>query len=424
MKRNFTSAGMVALGVLGLCTAGAQEKPWNLSAKLRTFYDDNYATLPAGAANRDDSFGIEVNPVARMTTGAGPTAVQLIYDYRMRFFEGRGDSQIDNQHLVTFDVKNKPDDRTTLTFKNVFAYAQEPGVNETVITSAVKTEGSYFNNRANLGLQVNLNERVGLETGYENVFYDYEQDNDTVIPVGARSALLDRVEHYFNLSTRWKVQPTLDGIVGYRYGAIRQTSEDLLATGVAGRAAPGNILPNERDADTHFAFVGADKRFTDVLAGSLRVGIQFTDFPNAQAGASDSAVNPFADSSVTYRLPSDGSVRLGVKHARNQTDVAFAAGSNPTLDSETTTLYGTVNSRLFGQLSGGLVFQYQRSSFNGGSQDSKIDNLAALGANLKYNILPNRLVAETGYSFERLDSDITGRSFSRNRVYIGLSATY
>jgi len=48
--------------------------------------------------------------------------------------------------------------------------------------------------------------------------------------------------------------------------------------------------------------------------------------------------------------------------------------------------------------------------------------------NLSYAFNPN-LSAEVGYMFDRLDSDVmysltTDRSYSRNRVYIGLRAAY
>ena len=43
--------------------------------------------------------------------------------------------------------------------------------------------------------------------------------------------------------------------------------------------------------------------------------------------------------------------------------------------------------------------------------------------NLTYEI--NRfLAAEAGYNYDRLDSDLSFRSFTRNRVYVGLRASY
>ena len=46
-----------------------------------------------------------------------------------------------------------------------------------------------------------------------------------------------------------------------------------------------------------------------------------------------------------------------------------------------------------------------------------------MGVNVTYEI--NKfLAAEAGYNYDRLDSDVGFRSFTRNRVYVGLRASY
>jgi len=46
-----------------------------------------------------------------------------------------------------------------------------------------------------------------------------------------------------------------------------------------------------------------------------------------------------------------------------------------------------------------------------------------LGLNLEYRFNPH-LSAEAGYNYDRLDSDLQTRGFDRNRVYIGVKASY
>jgi hypothetical protein len=46
-----------------------------------------------------------------------------------------------------------------------------------------------------------------------------------------------------------------------------------------------------------------------------------------------------------------------------------------------------------------------------------------LGLNLEYRFTPN-WATEFGYNYDRLDSDLPFRSFTRNRVYAGVRATY
>ena len=127
---------------------------------------------------------------------------------------------------------------------------------------------------------------------------------------------------------------------------------------------------------------------------------------------------------MTWTYNPGSYMQLGVRHQRNQTDVVQGfAGTTPVQDQESTGVYGVVNHRIAPNFTGSLLGQVQRSSFRGGGLDSKIDILGAIGVNFAYQV--NAFVtAEAGYNFDRLDSDLVGRSFSRNRVYFGLRATY
>jgi hypothetical protein len=45
------------------------------------------------------------------------------------------------------------------------------------------------------------------------------------------------------------------------------------------------------------------------------------------------------------------------------------------------------------------------------------------GADLEYRF-NEHFSTHAGYNYDRLDSDVGGRSFTRNRVYIGVTASY
>ena len=133
----------------------------------------------------------------------------------------------------------------------------------------------------------------------------------------------------------------------------------------------------------------------------------------------DNAVNPYADASLTYIYMKNSSVQFGIRHARQQTD-AFS------MDSEATTLYASVSQEITAKLKASLLGQYQNSAFGNAFsatyQDQAEDYFSA-GLNLEYAI-NQYLAAETGYNFDRLSSDLNTRSFTRNRIYIGLRASY
>ena len=70
--------------------------------------------------------------------------------------------------------------------------------------------------------------------------------------------------------------------------------------------------------------------------------------------------------------------------------------------------------------------QYQHSAYGdssvGGTGDDT-DNLFFAGATIAYQFNPH-IAAEAGYTYDRLDSDLAFRSFTRNRVYIGTRLSY
>ena len=74
-----------------------------------------------------------------------------------------------------------------------------------------------------------------------------------------------------------------------------------------------------------------------------------------------------------------------------------------------------------------LIGQYQHSTYDNGFSGDTADDYYLLGVNLTYEI--NKwLAAEAGYNYDRLDSDLDAggisRSFTRNRVYVGVRGTY
>jgi uncharacterized protein (PEP-CTERM system associated) len=129
------------------------------------------------------------------------------------------------------------------------------------------------------------------------------------------------------------------------------------------------------------------------------------------------------DGSATWTYNPGSYLQVGLKHQRNQTDVAFTVSPTAVQDQESTAVYGTINHRISPKMTGSLLGQYQHSTFHSGGVDGKIDQLGTLGVNLSYQVNPF-ISCEMGYNYDRLDSDLAFRSFTRNRIYFGLRATY
>jgi hypothetical protein len=421
MKKMITSASLVALGAAGVHAAYAPElspqqttKPWSVSASLRGFYDDNYNTAPRGL--RRDSFGIEVSPSAALNLQLEQTFIGLSYVYGMRWYEDRSRNSADHTHQANAKVSHAFTDRYRLDLGNSFVYAQEPTLVEPLagIPLLRRAEQSAVRNYATSSLSVDLTEELSTVVGYSNTLVDYEQSGP-----GSYSALLDRMEHEPHISLRWRFVPTTIGVLGYQFQAVNHTSNSRLTPALPA-AHPLN-RPEVRDRFTHFAFLGIDHTFNHALSASVRGGAQFTSYhENSPVG---DQVNPYVDANTTWTYLPDSYVTVGLRHTRTQTDVGFFGPIlSPTMDAETTAVYGSLNHK-FGPVVASLMGQYQNSRFQGGFAHNQREDYFLTGINLAYEINPF-LLAETGYNFDRIDSDLPFRTYTRNRVYVGLRATY
>lgn len=425
MKKMILTTGVAAIGMTSLQAAYApglssmeKSKPWSISLAVRGFYDDNPLTAPS--ATKDGSFGFEVAPTLSFNLPLEQTFIGLNYAYSLRYYENRRNNNLDQSHNFGAKLDHAFSERYKVQLAENFIIAQEPTVIDPngIITTPLRTDGNNLHNIAGVTFSAQVTELIGLEVGYANNIYDYEQNAADVtsplnpLGIGSRSAVLDRMEQLISLSLRYQIQPKLIGILGYQYGMSDFNSDELIFAGVTSKA---------RNTRSHYVFVGADNTFNERLSGSLRVGARFTDYYN-DANASNETT-PYVDGSLSYAYNPGSFVQFGVRVDKNATDVVGTSAASPTVDQKSVGIYAALTHRITARLSGNLLGQYQLSSFNGGSADGKKDNFYIFGANLNYLINPH-LSAELGYNFDRLDSDLAGRSYSRNRVFVGIKGTY
>jgi hypothetical protein len=417
MNKLIAAAGIATIGLLGAPQSHAQTKFWSVSATLRGFYDDNYATIPStpapGAPKARDSFGIEVSPTIALNFNDNDvTLYGLSYTYNGKYYEDRDSHQMDHSHQVSAFLDHNFSPRYRVKFTDSFVVAQEsqlldPGLSATPL----RAEGDNVRNLGTALFSAGLTELLSADVGYQNLLYDYEQDGN-----GSRSALLDRMEQLFQLNLRWQATPNTVGLIGYQFGMVDQNSSDFLDVTATTKAS-------FRDNRSHYAYLGVDHAFTPDLNGSLRAGGQYTEFPNVPSGSGvdDNAFGPYVDANLTYRYMKDCFAQLGVKHTRIQTDASA-------LDTATTAVYANVSHKITAKLTFNVIGQFQDNTFNetlpfSPAVDDKTDLLFLAGVNLNYAICEH-FSAEAGYNYDRLDSDLNNRSFTRNRVYIGVRASY
>jgi hypothetical protein len=408
MKKMLTSAGLVLLGATGIQAQHAAapqltrletSKPWSVAASLRGFYDDNYVTRPSDLER--DSYGIEVSPSVGFNWTLPQTYVGLSYVYGAKWYEDRKDDEWDHSHQANLKLSHAFTERYKLDISDTFVIAQEPELFQG--GTFLRQEGDNVRNTADATFTAGLTEQLSTVLGYKNSFYDF--DNDRL------SALLDRMEHLGHISLPYQIVPTTVGILGYQYGVTEYDNDNFLSPGVNS---------DIRDNTSHYGFVGVDHAFSPQFSASARVGAQFTDYENAD----EDTVSPYVDANTRWDYMEGSYAVLGVKHQRQATDVANSAvGGLPTLDQEATTVYTSISHEIFKNFTASVLAQYQRAEFEGGAADGDIEQFLLAGVNLTYQF-NQYLAAEAGYNFDRLDSDLDDRSFTRNRVYVGVRATY
>jgi len=437
MKKIIASVGLAALGVSTLhaqytpgVTPAEMAKPWSLAVTLRGFYDDNFLTLHNGPSVRS-SYGMEVSPSASLNHTINNTAFTVSYVYDWRYYEHTSTS--DSQHQLNASVTQNFSENYRMQVTESFIVAQEPTVvaNSGIISTPLRTEGSNIHNDGKVAFTAVLTPKLDLQLSYENNLYAYQQTYGDVVqfpgaPLSpSYSALLDRMEQLATVNLNWKVMNDLVGVAGYSYGHTGYTSpEPIIFAGAVGAQSfgnPGNIKSQIRDSDSHFFFVGADQTITSKLTGSIRAGGEYLDYYNAHADD----LSPYVQALMTWTYMKASSLQGMIMHQHSATDVVGALPGNgkPVLDSETTSASLSLNQQITGGLSGWLLGQYQHSDFNGGTVDGQSEDFFIVNMKLGYRF-SEYLTAETGYNWYKLVSDVSGRDYTRNLVYVGVRATY
>jgi hypothetical protein len=439
MKKVIASAGLVALGAAATQTALCQlvetDKPWTLSATMRGFYDDNYDTQPSGPGRRS-SFGFEGRPSAAVNWENGGTTLTASYTLDARYYTDRINNDTDWSHDFEAFFNHNFSSRMSLDIRDSFVVAQEPEVLDPSSPAGepLRLNGNNIRNMGAINFHDQLTPLLGIVAGFKNTMYDYQDTSDTTSGTGAGlestktslATLLNRLESTWTLDTRWTILPTTVGVIGYQFEWVDYTRNQPINLGFPGPHGP--IMSDNRDDYSHYAYVGVDHSFRSDLRGSVRVGGEYVDYYKALAPNTDHSLSPYADVSLDWTYTEAGDLVVGFRHSHNQTDQAGTASVNGsyTFDQESSAVYASVVQRLTPispNLTATVTGQYQNAAYHGGALEGESDNLYLVGLNLTYQF--NRYFsADLGYNYDKLDSDIAGRPYDRNRVYIGVTGSY
>jgi hypothetical protein len=416
MKKTVASIGLLAaLGVGGLQAASVAGlssetvKPWDVSISLRGFYDDNINSVHSGP-DKDGSFGVQVRPALGFQWGTEQTSLHLGYAYNFNYYEKRplgNADRFDQNHTFDVGLSHSFTPQVQLSLADSFVIGQEPDAlrYDPTFQTFQRISGDNIRNYGFINLDVQLSRLFGLQVGYANAFFDYDDE--------VNSVLLDRVEHMPHVDARWQLAPTTVGLIGYKYREVNYTGDGLI---------DGFVPSDQRDSRAHYIYAGVEHSFRPDLTGSLKAGASFIDYYNDPNDQSD--VAPYVEGSLKYLYMPESTLEVGFKYDRNATDVFSVANNGDiTQDAQSAVLWANVSHRFTPRIYGNLVGQVQHSTYNGGTFDDESDTFFLAGFNVEYRFNPF-LAATAGYNFDHLSSDVPNRGFDRNRVYLGVTARY
>ena len=422
MKKIVISTGFAAVGAIALQPALAANmdsvspKAWSVSGTLREFYDDNYNT---SANNRQGSWGTELTPTIAYNLPLQQTDLGIRYTYGLYYYQNRLDlheNPFDQTHQVDLWLDHAINERWKVRATDTFSVGQEPELLQTPSTP-YRVNGNNLANHANFYLDTQWTKEFGTSLHYGNDFYNYQNRGfNTTNSTYSLAGKLNRTEQRVGLDGQWTFDPQTMVFAGYTY-----SWSDYYGNEVIGQYLGLPIMSDARNNQEHEAHVGLQHQLTANLSLSGQLGVQYSTDNNPYQKSD--YVSPTASFSASYTYAPGSYIQLGVSQSRNATDIAsVGTDGSITQDQNTTAVYADINHKLTEKLMVTGIARYSYSYFEGGAE-SGADKFLNLGLNLSYAI--NRhLSADIGYNFDQLFSQLDQRGFTRNRGYMGLTASF
>ncbi len=292
---------------------------------------------------------------------------------------------------LTFEAAYAVSRRLKISDNFYIAYEAEPdyGVGVSVGTFS----GQYLYGYNNLNVAYAWSERFSTTTSYTIDGIDYT-DNPSIADQE------NHLEHIFSQQFSYALSRTTALTAEYRFSMVRYSGGVLSAA---------NTNP---DYVSHYAMIGVDQAWSPRLTGSLRVGAQFYESNR------ENKVAPAAEASLAYKLSRKSNIRWYAQ-----------AGYDPTLLGDYASNYavhtgvvGTYRLTESFALNAGIHYVY--SQYDGFEDLSSFhENELDLSAGFTYNIWRN-VSLDANYTYTTISSELDTQSYERNRVNVGLNATF
>lgn len=285
---------------------------------------------------------------------------------------------------AAFNIAHEISQRLKISNNFYAAYEVEP--NTAIGATTTLWNGQYFYGYENFNVSYAWSRRVTTTTSYtiDGIFYD-----DAFI-----SASEDRLSHIIAQQFAYALSPRTQLVAEYRYRNVN--------------------FKNRSDVDfqSHYALAGVDHAWSQRLTTSVRGGAEFFSSERTDQ------VAPYGEFALDYFVDRQTSIRWFSAIGFDATELqqfdsrySFRTGLNANHQ---------VDRRL--GLNGGVSYVY--SDFDGGDIiPSVTENSIFLSAGLSYLLFSN-VSLNANYTYTILSSDDPFREFDRNRVALGMSASF
>ena len=393
---------------------------WNVAGTLRGFYDDNYDTAPSGA--KIGSFGFEVSPQISLNVPLQQTELGVRYIYGLYYYEKREDwdqDPIDQTHQFDLWLDHAFSERWQARVQDSFVVGQEPELIDPNTSVTSRVNGNNIRNTGTVTLHTDWTKLFSTDLGYQNTFYDYENSGGNVNDPSL-AGLLNRIEQSIWLNLQWEVQPETFFQVGGRFGLVDYTGNEPVASAMPYSSYV--YYSDSRNNRSYIGYLGFQHNFLPNLSVNAQGGFQYTDSYNDPYGSPSTA--PYAVLSTVYTYAPGSYAQIGFTESQNSTDVIQPdAQGRITQFEQSSTLYGSVNHKLTPKLLGTLIGRWQHSVYNQGYYNNQAIDDYSLGVDLSYSFTPH-FSADAGYNYDDVNSQVPGNTYTRNRVYLGVTASY
>jgi hypothetical protein len=427
------SMGLAAAGTTSLHAAYAPDlnpmetsKIWSVAGTLRGFYDDNYTTSPNG--DKQGSGGFEVSPSVQLSVPLQQTEFALKYTYGLYYYQARqndGNDPYDQTHQMDLWVDHAFSERWQATLHDTLAIGQEPelinpGPGGT--PQPFRVNGNNIANYATAALTTDWTRLFSTVLTYNNGYYQFQQSGgDAAAP--SQNGLLTRLDQSIGLDLQWSVAPETIVLVGYQFEFVNFWGNEVVAQNPPPPAVATQLFYSDsRNTYSHIPYVGFQHQFLPNLNVSAKVGAEYTE--NYNDSSSPNFVTPWVLSSASYTYAPGSYAQLGFTHSQNATYViAQSSTGQITQSQQSSVITASVNQSITAKLTGSVIGTVQLSRYNQGAFNNNEDEDYALGLNLTY-AFNQHFSTEVGYNFDLLQSNVPGNAYSRNRVYLGVTAAY